>query len=220
MVNLNTDSNLLINAAVIQRKVGSFVKILFVSDVESKYIWDYFKKDVFKEIELIISCGDLNREYLSYLVTMISAPLLYVPGNHNTNYITNPPEGCDSIDGKLINYKGIRILGLGGSMKYNNNEFQYSEREMEKRINKLRFKLMINKGFDILVTHSPAFGINDGKDLCHTGFKCFNNLIDKYSPKYFVYGHVHLNYGNIPRMSQRNATEMINAYGYYILDYK
>ena len=66
---------------------------------------------------------------------------------------------------------------------------------MQKRISKLRTKMFFNKGFDILVTHSPAFGVGDGDDLCHQGFKAFVDLMDKYKPKYFVHGHQHLQYG-------------------------
>jgi Icc-related predicted phosphoesterase len=37
-------------------------------------------------------------------------------------------------------------------------------------------------------------GIGDGKDLCHQGFKSFNDLLDKYQPKFMLHGHMHLDY--------------------------
>lgn len=94
--------------------------------------------------------------------------------------------GCECIDDKLYVYKGVRILGLGGSMEYKfgGADHQYSERAMAKRVRKLRFKIMRNKGFDILVAHSPAYRINDSEDLPHTGFKCFRTLMEEYRPKY------------------------------------
>lgn len=195
------------------------MRILLISDIESKHLWDFFQPEKFQNIDLIISCGDLKAEYLNFLVTMVKAPLFYVPGNHDTRYLVQPPEGCECIDNKLITFKNIRILGLGGSMKYTDSPYLYTEKEMQRKINKLKLKLFFNKGFDILVTHSPAKGINDEKDLCHTGFKCFNKLLDKYSPKYFVHGHVHLNYGIKPRIATYNDTTIINAYNYHILEY-
>jgi Icc-related predicted phosphoesterase len=194
------------------------VKILLVSDEESRYLWDFFQSEKFKDIELIISCGDLKAEYLSFLVTMIKAPLFYVPGNHDVKYMKKPPEGCECIDGELVKFKNLRILGLGGSHKYSLAEYQYSEKEMNKRMHKLKPKLWINKGFDILVTHSPAFGIGDAPDPCHVGFKCFNELMDKYSPKYFFHGHVHLNYGIKPRFNQYKDTKIVNAFQYHIIE--
>ena len=94
------------------------MRILLVSDVESKSLWDNYTPEKLKDVEIIISCGDLKAEYLSFLVTMTKARLFYVHGNHDEDYLRNPPEGCDCIDDMLINYNGIRILGLGGSIKY------------------------------------------------------------------------------------------------------
>lgn len=195
------------------------MKILLVSDIESAYIWDFFQKEKFDDIDLIISCGDLKATYLSYLTTMIHAPLFYVHGNHDSNYIKNPPSGCECIDDKLIVYNGVRILGLGGSMKYKDEPFLYTEKQMCHKINKLKFKMFLKKGFDILVTHAPANGINDDNDLCHEGYVCFNKLLDKFSPKYFLHGHVHMNYGKKPRLTIYKSTKIINAYEYYILEY-
>ncbi len=196
------------------------VKILLVSDREVPYIWDHFDPERFKGVELILSAGDLNPKYLSFLVTMIHAPLYYIPGNHNESYIKTPPDGCECIDGQIITYKGIRIMGLGGSMKYNCGAYQYTDKQMNKRIRKLRFKLWKNKGIDILLTHAPAYALGDGEDLCHRGFTAFTDLMDKHNPKYFIHGHQHLNYKRQERIQQYKDTTIINAYEYYIVEYK
>ena len=194
------------------------MKLLLLADVEEPYIWDHFDYEKFKDIDLVISCGDLKAEYLSFIVTFIKAPLFYVPGNHNGSYERQPPEGCENIDGQLIEYKGLRFLGLGGCMWYGGGPYQYTEKQMQQRINKFKFKLWRQKGFDILVTHAPAFGLGDGKDICHTGYKAFVDLMDRYSPKYFFHGHQHLNYGMRQRTLQYKNTTIVNAYGYYIIE--
>ncbi|WP_432666916.1 metallophosphoesterase [Wukongibacter baidiensis] len=195
------------------------MKILLVSDAESKFIWDYFQPDKFEDIDLIISCGDMKPQYLSFLVTMIRAPLYYVHGNHDDIYLERPPEGCDCIDGKIVKYKGIRILGLGGSIRYSDGIFQHTERKMNLRILKLRPQIYFNKGFDILVSHAPALGLGDGDDYCHQGFNSFRKLLEKFSPKYHFHGHQHLSYGRQERVIKHNGTTIINGYGYYILEY-
>ncbi len=200
------------------------MRILLISDIENKYIWDHFDSERFEGVDLVISCGDLKSDYLSFIATMIKAPVYYVHGNHDTEYLNNPPGGCDSIEDKLVVYKGLRIIGLGGCRQYNRHPeystppYQYTEKQMMKRIKKLRFKIFKNKGFDILVTHSPAFGISDGKDACHTGFKAFLPFLEKYKPKYMFHGHMHLNFGRAPRTIMHNDTTIIDAYGYYIID--
>ena len=77
----------------------------------------------------------------------------------------------------------------------------------------------MKKGFDVLVTHSPAYGVNDGEDLPHRGFEIFGELIEKYRPKYFVHGHVHMNYGRqYPREDRIGETKVINSYISYIVE--
>ena len=90
------------------------MKVLIVSDEECPALWDYYQPGRLKEYDLILSCGDLKAKYLSFLVTMARCPLLYVHGNHDTSYAKEHPEGCDCIDDMLIEYNGLRILGLGG----------------------------------------------------------------------------------------------------------
>jgi Icc-related predicted phosphoesterase len=195
------------------------MKILFVADEESKMIWDFFKKEDYADIDLIISCGDLNPKYLSFMATMIPVPVLYVHGNHDDKYETIPPEGCICIEDQIYNFNGVRILGLGGCHRYKPGTNQYTQQEMEKRVRRLWWKLRRSKGFDILVTHSPAQGLHDSEDRCHQGFSVFNDLIERYQPKIFAHGHVHMNYGRqFPREDQVGQTRVINAFDRFIVE--
>lgn len=199
---------------------GSTMKILVISDEESKYLWDYFEKSKLENIDLIISCGDLAPQYLSFLATFTHAPVLYVHGNHDECYNDTPPDGCICIDDEVFTFQGIRILGLGGSMRYKEGRYLFTERQMERRIRKLRFKLWRSKGFDILVTHAPAYHLNDSQDLPHMGFQSFLTLLDKYQPKYFLHGHVHATYGDdFKRLSSYHTTTIINGYERYEFEY-
>lgn len=194
------------------------MKILFLADEESKAYWDFFRREEFEGIDLIVSCGDLDAEYLSFLTTMTALPVLYVKGNHD-KYDRFPPEGCICIDDDVYEFEGVRFLGLGGCQRYNGGGNQYTEKEMKKRVRKLWWKLFYKRGFDILVSHAPALGVNDGEDLCHRGFGTFLDLIEKYQPKYFVHGHLHLNYGRqIEREATIGNTKVINAYNHYIVE--
>ncbi len=195
------------------------MKILFIADQESEAYWDYFRKEDFAGIDLIVSCGDLKAAYLSFLATMVSVPVLYVHGNHDDKYKIDPPEGCICIEDQIYEFDGIRLLGLGGSHRYKHGDNQYTNKQMRKRVRRLRYKLWKSKGFDILVTHSPARGVHDDEDLCHQGFHVFNELIEQYHPKYFVHGHVHMNYGRkFPREDLVGDTKVINAFEKYIIE--
>jgi Icc-related predicted phosphoesterase len=195
------------------------MKILFIADEESKALWDYFRKEEFEGVDLIISCGDLKASYLSFLATMVPIPVLYVHGNHDDKYEKDPPEGCTCIDGGIFEFEGVRILGLGGCHRYKPGVNQYTNKQMRKRVKRLRFKLWKSKGFDILVTHAPARGLHDDEDPCHQGFYVFNDLIEQYHPKLFVHGHVHMNYGRkFPREDVVGETRVINAYEKFMVE--
>ena len=195
------------------------MKILLLSDEESKSIWDFFRKEDYEDIDLVISCGDLKPDYLSFVATMIPVPLLYVHGNHDDKYDSKPPEGCTCIEDQIFEFQGVRILGLGGCLRYKPGKNQYTEQQMQRRISKMFWKIRRKKGFDILVTHAPAQGIHDAEDLCHRGFKAFIDLIEKYHPKYFVHGHIHMNYGRqFPREDMLGDTRVINAFEKYIIE--
>ena len=195
------------------------MKILAVSDVEAKTFYDYYTPGKLRDYDLILSCGDLKPEYLEFLVTMARCPLYYVHGNHDENF-SREPEGCDCVDGRLVVYKGVRILGLGGSHRYREGEYMYSERAMSRRLWRLGGKIRRSGGFDILLTHAPARGINDMDTPAHRGFACFTRLLDTWHPRYFLHGHIHLNYGaDIPRRMEHNGTTVINAYEYYSFEY-
>lgn len=198
------------------------MKILVLADVESKYLWDFYEEGRFDGIDLIISCGDLKPHYLSFIATYTKAPVLYVHGNHDECYIDTPPDGCVCIDDTIYEFNGVRILGLGGCMQYNYGAIQYTEKQMSWRVMKLFPKLFFHHGFDILVTHAPAYQLNDGEDLPHTGFKVFRKLLDKYQPKYFLHGHMHLNYNHkLPRECKyQEHTTVINGYEKYIFEYE
>lgn len=196
------------------------MRILVLADEESKSLWDYFDQSKLEGIDLILSCGDLKPEYLSFLATFAKVPILYVHGNHDDIYEEKPPDGCICIENTIYTYQGVRILGLGGSIRYKQGKNQYTQSEMKMRVAKMWWQIKKNKGFDILLTHAPAYHINDGEDGPHEGFEAFAQLLDKYKPKCFIHGHVHLTYSRShKRESQYKETRIINGFEKYIFDY-
>ena len=195
------------------------MKILAVADEESPALWEYYVPGRLKEYDLIISCGDLSAKYLEFLATMGRAPVVYVPGNHDVRYTQDPPEGCDCIDGHFVTFNGVRILGLGGCRWYRPGPYQVTEREMRKKIRRLRYQLWRHKGVDIVVTHAPPEGVGDGEDNAHRGFEALIDLIDKYKPTYLLHGHVHANYDSrFIREREYGGTKVINVGERYTLE--
>jgi len=206
------------------------MKILTVSDKVEKI---FFKDTVFQEkcngINLILACGDLPPYYLEFLVNSLNVPLYYVPGNHDDKYCQSASsnglyvQGCENIDQRVIAFKGLLIGGFGGSFRYRNGQYLYTEAQMHRRALKMIPGLLANKikykrYIDILITHAPPFGINDDKDLAHRGFKEFLTFIKTYKPTYFIHGHTTPRQGTEMTMSSYYSTGIINTNPYKILE--
>jgi uncharacterized protein len=220
------------------------IKILCVSDSVDLVVYSQNVKERYKDVSFIIGAGDLKMRYYGFIVSMLNKPLYFVFGNHDLKFLkrfkNNEPDnynylkessyeksyfGSTYIGDKVIRDKktGLILVGLGGSMKYNRGENQYSNRQMYIKIFRLFPKLLFNKLFhgrwlDILVTHAPPLGIHDGEDACHRGFKAFLWFMRKFQPEYLLHGHVHLLDLNQKRETLYENTKVINVYSRYILE--
>jgi len=160
------------------------VKILAVSDEVVERLYSLCAGGHFNDIELIVGCGDLPYAYLENLVAFLNVPLFYVPGNHDPDY--NPQnalahaEGGSNLDLKLIRHKKFLIGGFGGSIRYRpDGTNQYSQAQAYLRAFRLLPRLSFNRAnygraLDILITHSPPFGIHDEETQAHRGLKAIN----------------------------------------------
>jgi hypothetical protein len=118
---------------------------------------------------------------------------------------------------------GLTIAGLGGSIWYNGGENQFTDFTMF--ITMLRLfpgllwhRVVHGRFLDVLITHSPPYGINDLPDPCHTGFRIFLWFMRTFKPRYLVHGHVHLYDRNAAREARYGATTIVNAYDHAVIE--
>ncbi|MCY4060971.1 MAG: metallophosphoesterase family protein [Chloroflexi bacterium] len=172
------------------------MKILCVSDTEMPQLHNAVNlRRQYNDVDMIISCGDMRPNYLDFITSIIGAPLFYVRGNHDEIYHDEPPGGID-LHGQILEYGGLVLAGLEGSIRYNKGEIQYTQAQMHSKVLGLAPSVMWNRwargrGIDLFVTHSPARDIHDGKDFAHRGFDSFLNFMKWFRPRYMLHGHVH-----------------------------
>jgi Icc-related predicted phosphoesterase len=193
------------------------MKILAVADTEDRALSEHFDRERYRDVELIISCGDLKSSYLDYIISQLNLPLLYVRGNHDLAYRESPPPGCDDLDGRVRKVGGLRIAGLEGSRWYGGKGVEYGDLHMRVKALGLEVKIKLAGGVDVLVTHAPPT-FPDGEeaaatDHVHAGFPVFRTLVERYRPKLFLHGHTHLGYGRNKRERMIGETRVIDCYG-------
>ena len=197
----------------------SELKILTVSDRREPALCAPDAVQHFKGVDLILACGDLPPEYLNRLTTIFQTPLYYVLGNHDIRDYSTLLYGCTDLNARLVNYKGINLLGLEGSRWYNGGAHQYTESQMWVNLLKLKPRIWWGGGIDIIITHAPPRFINDAEDPCHKGFRSFHGLIRRYRPAYFIHGHIHKLFTDpSERITVDSDTKVVNTYGYHLLE--
>lgn len=204
------------------------MKILALSDEVVERLYTLCDRGYFGDIELILGCGDLPYNYLENLLTFLNVPLLYVPGNHDPNYNLEEPlayaEGGSNLDLKSARVKKFLVGGFGGSIRYRpHGTNQYTQSEAYLRAFRLLPRFLLNRihygrSLDILITHSPPFGIHDDDTPAHRGLKAINWLLHLGKPRYHFHGHTHFQRRNIsPSETNHGLTKIINIYPYKVI---
>jgi len=213
------------------------VRVLAVSDeVDDALLAD---PGAVRGAALILACGDLPLEYLSALMDRLDVPLVFVPGNHDPDlagYRTSRagltlragmpdrvpwPPGAVNADGRVVDVAGLRVAGLGGSVRYNEGPNQYTDGQLARRALALRARARWRRrrdgrGVDVLVTHAPARGVGDGDDPPHRGFTALPGLVAALRPAALLHGHVH-RYGAPARHGRLGPTVVCNVTGWHLL---
>lgn len=205
------------------------MKILSVSDQVLDRIYTLASNGHFKDVELILGCGDMPYAYLEYLLTILNVPMFYVPGNHDPRFDPRESdthaEGGTNLDLKIVRHNKFLIGGFGGSIRYRHDGInQYSQSEAYTRAFSLLPRLMLNRlqygrALDILISHSPPFGIHDDSDPAHNGLKALNWLIRFAQPRYLLHGHTHFYMRNLASPETMiGITKVMNVYPYKIIE--
>lgn len=205
------------------------MKILAVSDQEVERLYALAANGHFQGIQIILGCGDLPYSYLEYLLSVLNAPLFYIPGNHDPKYDSTHSltyaEGASNLDLKIARFDNMLLAGLGGSIRYRPDGVnQYSQAEAYSRAFRLLSRILLQRlvyrqGLDILISHSPPFGIHDENTGAHQGLKALNFLIRWARPRYHLHGHTHFFRRNLANaVTQVGQTTVMNIFPYKVIE--
>lgn len=209
-------------------------RVLVVADEISPVIHDAGVRRL--RPDLVLGAGDLPWDYLEFLSSMLDVPVVFVPGNHDPHveaplsgfrgWLTSNglptedprPLGGINADESVVDVAGLRIAGLGGSIRYNDGANQYTQEEFAKRARRL-MKVVSKRGggVDVLLTHSPPLGLGDGEDGPHVGFEALHEVIETLRPRWHLHGHIHP-FGQRQPDRQVGPTTIRNVVPYQVLE--
>ena len=209
--------------------IVTMTKVLAVSDQVVERIYTLATNEHFKDVVLILGCGDLPYTYLEYLVSVLNVPLCYVPGNHDPAYNAQNnlsyAEGGSNLDLKTALVNGLLLAGLGGSIRYlPDGVNQYTQKQAFFRAYKLLLRLLFSqarygRNLDILISHSPPYEIHDDESHAHQGLKALNYLIRTVQPRYMFHGHTHFFRHNLDEcVTQVGRTTIMNIFPYKVIE--
>ena len=160
------------------------MKILAIADRPPKE--SIFKLVERYSIDLICTLGDLDNSDIWELEKIKDIPKIGVYGNHcSGNYFDSL--GIKNLHLDTFAYKGLTFGGFEGSIRYKESPYakMYSQEEAEKLLKDFPF-------VDVILAHSPPFGINDEPDSSsHQGLKALREYIENKKPRYFLHGHTY-----------------------------
>jgi len=200
--------------------------ILSISDKVEGILFDVKTHQRFADVDLVLGCGDLPYYYLEFLVDSLNIPVMFVRGNHDAvvEYSENgdrtEPNGAINLHHRVIRHQGLIIAGIEGSMRYRAGPHQYTQAQMWWMVLTMMPALLWNRlvhhrWLDILISHSPPWGINDQPDRAHRGFKALRWLLEVCKPAYHFHGHVHVNSSTKKVETRYAQTAVVNTYGYH-----
>ncbi len=215
------------------------MKLLCIADHVDPFIYSSGLKQRYGTVDLVLSAGDLTLGYYDFIVSTLNKPLFFVFGNHHLEHHAEyggkgdllekkaddwqGKVGATCLEGKVVRIRGLTVAGLGGSIWYNGGENQFTDFTMFLTMLRLLPGMLWHRVFhgrflDVLLTHSPPYGINDLPDPCHTGFRIFLWFMRTFKPRYLIHGHVHLYDRNASREARYAGTTIINAYDHVVID--
>ena len=186
------------------------------------------------ETELVILAGDIDLDIEHTPPKIISAlrryfpvaKIIFVPGNHNGEHYNPKTQnlledfGLDAwLDNSEYIYKGIKIYGFPYWECEAPNYINVCARnymcwDLDKSSDMYKAIAKIPNDVDILVTHTPPYGILDTCRGTHFGSPTLRSWIDNPNtnlPKYHIFGHIHESGGKTLQPFDHTQYTAINA---------
>lgn len=173
------------------------MKITCISDLHGK-------TPILKKGKILIIAGDIGivselhlLSFIDWLCHLNYTYIIFTSGNHDRfmedlykkGITPAMPKNVFYLLNSSVTIEGIKIWGSPFTTYYNNWSFMLFLPQLK------NIWAKIPDDTDIIVTHSPPFGINDQVNWISQGCPALRDKVKDIAPKYHIYGHIHEGYG-------------------------
>lgn len=151
-----------------------------------------------KRYDAVVVCGDFTTfgttEFTKEFLRRVDTRVLAVPGNCDVPDTVAVLESADaSVHNTVVEVGGRKFFGFGGGLPSNSGmPFEVEEDIMERSLR----AIAIEDG--VMVTHVPAYGMNDLlRSGHHGGSKGVLRVANEFKPALALSGHVHESQGRV-----------------------
>lgn len=199
------------------------VTTLVIADEVASNLTERTLRDIAPDV--VLSAGDLPFDYVEWVTSTVSCPVVYVPGNHDPEikvdrddpYGGTRPLGVVHADQQVVRAAGLTIAGLGGCVRYRPGPHQYTQRQYAGRAARLLRRARKAGPVDVLLTHTPPKDLGDGDDRPHAGIEALHQVIGRLEPTWHLHGHIHP-YGMQMPDRRLGTTTIRNVIPWRVLD--
>ena len=179
------------------------IKICFISDLHNKY-----KQLVLPDADIIVCAGDMTsvgkeheiRNFLKWFSNLNQYNYkIFIAGNHDRLYDIEgsfarslTPNNVIYLEDNGVEIMGLKFYGSPVQLEFCNWAFNKTEEQLKK------YWKAIPDDSDIVVTHSPAYGILDNvinKNVHFGSPSLYDELVNRIKPLVSVCGHIHSGHG-------------------------
>ena len=160
------------------------------------------------DVDVCLLLGDLSKEDIIIIKEkVVDVPIYGVLGNHD-GFELYDRHGIENIHGKVVEVNGVKIAGMGGSLRY-----KYSDMPLYTDEESFEIAESMDRA-DILISHdSPKFMHGD-RDFAHSGLQGITHYCEKWNEPLNIHGHHHENFSKV----LENGTRSVGCFGVQIVD--
>mgnify|MGYP001809739355 CR=1 FL=1 len=192
------------------------MRLTFISDTHGKHL--ELTDSILGSGDILIHCGDVSTigtfdeitNFLDWFSKTNFTHKIFIAGNHDF-WFTKTHNISENYADDNVTYlfdssviiNGIKFYGSPWQPKFHNWAFNMDRNSDD--LNNVWSKIPYDT--DVLITHTPPYGILDIVNQSRVGCELLFDHVKKINPIIHVFGHIHGSYGQ----RSTNNTEYINA---------